>query len=78
MRGRLSKRIDPPLRVDGHRDEAVLAEHPEVFRHRRLAEAGVLHEFADTGVGAEEPVEDPTPARLGDHFEQCAHEDEYA
>ena len=68
--------VETPLPVDAHVDEARVAEHAEMLRHRGLADRQRGNEIADGLLAGEQQVEDPAPVGFGNHLEElhCCHD----
>src|SRR5689334_17615861 len=65
--------VDAPLRVGPRVDEPRLAQHPQVLRHRGLAERERVYEILHRLFPYPKDVEDPAPIRLGEHVEGGRH-----
>ena len=61
--------VDAALRVHPHVDDAGLAQHPQVLRHRRLADAERGDKVADRPILLAQQIEDAPPVRLSEHVE---------
>src|SRR5215208_2509431 len=67
------KVVEAPLSIAPDADEPMLAEHPEVLRDPRLAEAGDVNQLADRPRARAKGVEDLPPSRLRDSHKRICH-----
>ena len=65
--------VPAALRVPADGDEAGLAQHAQVLRRPRLAQAEQADELADRSGAFPQEVEDPPPRRLDQHVEGGHH-----
>ena len=65
--------IQTPLRVDGGFDEAGLAQHPEMLRHRRLRHPKLTLDLPDRLFRGDQQAEDGPAVRLRDDLEDGFH-----
>jgi len=61
------------LGIHARVDEPGIAEHPQVLRHRRLADGELVNELADGALAVAEQVEDAPALRLGEDVEGEGH-----
>ena len=61
--------VDPALGVGADLDHSGVAQHPQVLRHRGLADVQRRHQVADRALPLPQEVEDPAAVGLGEHLE---------
>ncbi len=74
------RRIEPvpaPLRVDPHPHEPGLAQHAQVLGDAGLAQPELAHQLAHGALALAQQIEDPPPARIGEHIEDGGHDRQY-
>src|SRR3954471_8596663 len=65
--------VEPALGVAANAHEPVLAEHPQVLRHTRLAQPGPLDDLPDGTCAVTQKIEDFPPARFRYSSKRICH-----
>ena len=65
--------IEPALRIDLRGDEAGVAKHTKVLRHRRLRQAELRDEISDRTTLYAQEIQDSPAAWLGHDLERGKH-----
>ena len=61
--------VEPPLGVDPRRDQACLAEHPQVLGHGGLADPQEADQIMHGAFTFQEEIQNPPPVAVGECLE---------